>query len=375
MNSDVSETARESQGWAREHAERPASPRGTQIIAAVLVCGTVASFALDSLTPRGVGDGIGYPILLTLCLWFRGRHIIFTYAAIATVLTVIAGFLATPGVSVEATVLNRAYIIAVVWTMAAILAQRMRLDQRLRESEREAHAASQAKSNFLANMSHELRTPLTAIIGFADLIGRESAGPVGQRKYLEYAGTIQKSGAHLLSMVDDVLDLSKIEANKYRLDEGEVSLSHAAAEATRLVAVAARSAGLTIEDQVAPELPHLRGDRRAVRQLLLNLLSNAIKFTPNGGRISIGAGTSDEGLWLTVADSGIGIAKEHLAKLGAPFVRFSAGPGHSDGGTGLGLALCRRLAELHDGRLEVESEPGRGTTARVVFPKARIVAG
>ena len=372
MSSDLPDTAG-IQSWSSDRPTPLKRFAHSQLVAAILVCGTIAAFLLDVLTPRGFADAVGYPVLLTLCLWLRGRYVILMYAALATVLTIAGGFLsAGGGISIEGTAINRAFGLAALWATAVILMQRARLETRLRRSERAALAASQAKSSFLANMSHELRTPLNVIIGFADLIARQSAGPIAQAKYVDYASTIQKSGEHLLSMVNDVLDLSKIEADKYRIEEAEVGLSDAAIEAIRLVAKVAEDAGLTIDNQVDGALPRILGDRRAIRQILLNLLSNAIKFTPAGGRITVAAGLSDEGAWLSVSDTGIGIARQDLDRLGVPFLRV--GQVKSETGAGLGLALCRRLAEFHGGRIEIESERGRGTTVRLVVPKSRVAS-
>jgi signal transduction histidine kinase len=242
----------------------------------------------------------------------------------------------------------------------------------LQEAKLQAEAANRTKSQFLANMSHELRTPLNAILGFSELIKDEFMGPVPAR-YQGYARDIHSSGAHLLRIINDVLDLSKIEADRLELNDQEVVLAEIAETCNRLVADLAQEKTIAVQLQVAADL-RVRGDELRLKQVLLNLLSNAVKFTPDGGRIVVAAHRKATGeTVLAVDDTGVGMTREEIAIAVQPFRQVDATFARRAEGTGLGLALAKRLVELHGGRLDLTSEPGRGTTAEVVFPAARAV--
>lgn len=236
-----------------------------------------------------------------------------------------------------------------------------------------AERASTAKSSFLANMSHELRTPLNAVMGFSELIKDEYFGPVGDNRYREYAGLIHGAGSHLLDLITDILDMSKIEAGKVELHREPVSSIQMVRDCAELLEERASSAGLELHVETA-HAPHtVDADRRALKQILLNLLSNAIKFTPPGGSVTISARTEGRFCAFSVTDTGIGIAASDLKRLGNPFVQL----GNDDGskpGTGLGLALVRALTEMHGGTLRVESNLGKGTTVAVTIPVAAVQA-
>jgi signal transduction histidine kinase len=242
------------------------------------------------------------------------------------------------------------------------------------EAEKErAVMASQAKSIFLANMSHELRTPLNAIIGFADMIAGQMLGPVSPPRYAEYAGDIHRSGQHLLSLVNDLLDLARIEAGRMNIEPEWLELR---AECLAVVATfdtEARRAGIQLERVEVDPAMHVHVDQRALRQMLLNLVANAMKFTPVGGEIMLSAELADGSLRLKVRDSGPGISPELLRHLMEPFVRGAAQAVNGQQGTGLGLSITRRLMELHGGKLELESAPGQGTTAIMVFPPSAVL--
>ncbi|MAG98801.1 MAG: PAS domain-containing sensor histidine kinase [Alphaproteobacteria bacterium] len=227
---------------------------------------------------------------------------------------------------------------------------------------------SRAKSEYLANMSHEIRSPLNAIIGFAELIAGQIFGPIAEPRYVEYAGDIRTSGAHLLEVINDILDLSKIEAGKLELTLAACDPRVPVEAALKLVEQHARTDQVTLETDFAADLPLMRIDERVTRQMTLNLLSNAIKFTP-GGRVLVALmlGSEDE-LLLSVTDDGIGIAADDLPRVLEPFGQSSSGLEMARQGTGLGLPLVSRLIKLHGGRLELESEPGSGTRATLVFP-------
>jgi two-component system cell cycle sensor histidine kinase PleC len=231
-----------------------------------------------------------------------------------------------------------------------------------------AEAASQAKSEFLANMSHELRTPLNAINGFSEIMLAEMFGPLGDSRYRDYARDILNSGQHLLALINDILDMSKIEAGKMTLRFEPVSVEDLAEEAVRLIQTRAETAGLDLNLEL-PELPEVEADYRAVKQVLLNLLSNAVKFTPRGGRIAVRAERlATESVRISVQDNGIGIAPEDLARLARPFEQIESQQAKTQQGTGLGLALSKALLEMHDGALELTSAPGQGTTASFSLP-------
>ncbi|WP_304179328.1 PAS domain-containing sensor histidine kinase, partial [Phenylobacterium aquaticum] len=235
-----------------------------------------------------------------------------------------------------------------------------------------AEGANQAKSEFLANMSHELRTPLNAINGFSDIMAQEMFGPLGDARYKGYSHDILSSGQHLLALINDILDMSKIEAGKMSLKFEPLSLEDVAEDAVRLVRNRAETAGLALTIDLPPHLPEVEADYRAIKQVLLNLLSNAIKFTPRGGRITVRAeGRHDpfgERIRVSVQDTGIGIAQDDLARLAQPFEQVENQHSKTTQGTGLGLALTKSLVEMHGGSLDMQSAPGEGTMVSFSLP-------
>ncbi|PTM98675.1 PAS domain-containing sensor histidine kinase [Mycoplana dimorpha] len=234
------------------------------------------------------------------------------------------------------------------------------------EKER-AEAANRAKSEFLANMSHELRTPLNAILGFSEILQNQMFGPLGSEKYDEYARDIHESGQHLLNVINDILDMSKIEAGHMRISCDAIDLAPLIDEALRLTAVQAQQKNIQVEQQVSSGLSMI-ADRRAMKQILLNLLSNAMKFTDAGGKVLVRAKRLNGAVTLTIADTGIGIPKAALAKIGQPFEQVQSQYAKSKGGSGLGLAISRSLTRLHGGSMRIQSEEGRGTIISVRIP-------
>jgi two-component system cell cycle sensor histidine kinase PleC len=228
--------------------------------------------------------------------------------------------------------------------------------------------ASQAKSEFLANMSHELRTPLNAIIGFSEIMQSGMFGPLGAEKYLEYCRDIRDSGQYLLDVINDILDMSKIEAGRVQLDLEELDLDRILADAMRVLTTRAQEKNLTLNAEIAPGI-RLRVDRRAVKQILLNLLSNAVKFTPDGGRITVRGRAAGEAVMIAVEDTGIGIPPEALKNLGRPFEQVESQFTKSHQGSGLGLAIAKSLVELHGGAMRIRSSLGVGTIVGVRLPR------
>jgi PAS domain S-box-containing protein len=231
-----------------------------------------------------------------------------------------------------------------------------------------AEDASRTKSEFLANMSHELRTPLNAIIGFSDMM-RSGLLKQDLARYESYAADINRSGLHLLELINDLLDLAKIEAGKMEMHDEPVDLPAMLADIQRMMRGQAERAGLSIEVAANTAVGYLLADERSLRQIVLNLVANALKFTPAGGKTTIAAGFGPDGtIRLTVSDTGIGIAPEDVARLMQPFVQVDSAYGRRHKGSGLGLALVRTLAELHGGRVSIDSMLGRGTTVHVDLP-------
>ncbi|MGO8919374.1 MAG: ATP-binding protein [Stellaceae bacterium] len=235
-----------------------------------------------------------------------------------------------------------------------------------------AETSSRVKSQFMAHMSHELRTPLNAIIGFSEMIRDALMGPVSAR-YRDYANDIHSSGTHLLRLINGVLDLSKVEAGKLELHEETIDLAKLVEECRRLVADRVTAGGLALAIELPPALPAVRGDELRLKQIVLNLLSNGVKFTPPGGRVRLTAArTAEGGIALSVDDTGIGMTEAEIPVALEPFRQLDSAFSRRFEGTGLGLPLARRLAELHGGGLAIASAQGRGTTATLTLPASRV---
>ena len=232
----------------------------------------------------------------------------------------------------------------------------------------EAETASHAKSQFLAAVSHELRTPLNAILGFSQILKGEYFGPLGDKKYQEYAKDIDSSGEHLLSLVDDLLDITSIEAGKLSLAKEELSTDEVIAECVKIVDRKALNGGINLVTNVAENMSPLYADFRATKQVILNLLSNAIKFTPKGGKIIVSAKATKENTTIKVTDTGKGIPAEKLPELTGMFIRAEDDSYKAEKGWGLGLSITKSLVDLHDGNLDIKSKVGKGTTVTVTLP-------
>ncbi len=243
----------------------------------------------------------------------------------------------------------------------------------LSDAWRAAEQASDAKSRFLATMSHELRTPLNAVMGFSELIEQESYGPVGDPQYVEYAGLIRSSGEHLLTIIEDVLDMSRIEAGKLEIYEEEFVPHDLADRCIALINPIAADKGVSVGCEYPDDLPNLTGDRNKLQQVVFNLLTNAVKFTPTGGTVRLRLNAGESGFVFAVVDTGIGIDAEDIPRVLQPFVQADTGHHRKQGGTGLGLPLSKSLVELHDGELAITSVKDVGTTVTVRLPHERIV--
>jgi PAS domain S-box-containing protein len=270
-------------------------------------------------------------------------------------------------------------------TFAVDISDRKRLEAVLLDTKRAAETASQSKTMFLAQVSHELRTPLNAIIGFTEMMVQELFGPLGAPQYVGYAGDVLKAARHLLAIITDMLDVTRLDAGALALDLAPVAPGDIVGEAGRMVALPANTKGVVLRQYIEPGLPPLLADARRLRQALINLIANAVKFTPEGGRVSFGArrimpdagslsgpdGAGDAGgVELYVEDSGIGMSADELAVALLVFGRAREGYAKTQDGTGIGLPLAKALIERHGGRFVIDSVPDRGTKIRAVFPRA-----
>jgi two-component system, cell cycle sensor histidine kinase PleC len=242
------------------------------------------------------------------------------------------------------------------------------------EARRRAEEANLAKSRFLATMSHELRTPLNAILGFSEVMKNEVFGPHASPSYREYAGDIHGSGQHLLTLINEILDLSRIEAGRYELNEEAVLLPHVVEDCRHMLNLRAKGKNQVVRELIDPSLPRLWADERALRQIVLNILSNAIKFTPPGGEITVKVGwTSSGGQYLSVKDNGPGIPEEEIPIVMSSFGRGSVAIKTAEQGSGLGLPIVKGLVDLHGGGFQLKSKPREGTEVIVTFPAVRVM--
>ncbi|WP_375656955.1 PAS domain-containing sensor histidine kinase [Bartonella sp. CM120XJJH] len=242
-----------------------------------------------------------------------------------------------------------------------------KLNKSLKAEKERAESANKAKSEFLANMSHELRTPLNAILGFSDIMLQSTFGPLGSQRYKEYMHDIYNSGTHLLTLINDILDMSKIEAGRFTLDCKNTDLEPIISEAVRTLTPQAQEKNIVVTTNITPEL-HAEVDGRAMKQIFLNLISNAVKFTPSGGNIDVCTFKKKNNLIFKITDTGVGIPQSAIKKLGQPFEQVENQLTKSHTGSGLGLAISRSLLELHKGKLEITSKEMKGTTVTIIMP-------
>lgn len=260
-------------------------------------------------------------------------------------------------------------------TIAADVSDRVAHQAALQKAKLEAEQASRAKTRFLANMSHELRTPLNAVIGFSDIMLNQTFGPLGSARYVDYAENINGAGKHLMAVIDDILDISKIEAGKLELQEEVVPLREIIADCTGMMADRAQRAGVHLRTRVPEHFPRVRADPVRLRQIILNLLSNALKFSPEDSLVTLALSRAAGGApVIEVSDSGPGIDPADIPRVLEPFGQVGNTTSNAEG-TGLGLSVSRELAELHGGQLEIESELGRGTTVRILLRRDCVVEG
>jgi len=257
-----------------------------------------------------------------------------------------------------------------VFRLTAI--ERAKAEEKLKEAIGKAEEVSKTKSDFLANMSHELRTPLNAIIGFSNAMQEGVFGSIDNEKYKEYINNIHHSGEHLLALIGDILDLSKVEANAIKLDETDIDLAEVFTATKKMVQNRAETGQIELTSMVPTNMPPLRGDERRLKQILVNLLSNAVKFTPAGGYVAMEARCDEQGaVVLVVSDNGIGMTEEEVATALDVFGQVDSGLARNQEGTGLGLPLTKALIELHGGTMEILSRKGQGTRVTVRFPRER----
>ena len=341
--------------------------RSFVLVTLILVCGMTAM--IGSAIPAAVGAGL-LPIMIAIVVTLGPTSL----QALALLSTLSGGVLVY--FVVLASRLHRTALAGLSYQAEkdALIAELEQAKLNSDEARRRAEGANLAKSRFLATMSHELRTPLNAILGFSEVMNAELFGPHSNPTYKEYASDIHSSGQHLLMLINEILDLSRVEAGRYDLKEEAVSLPGVVEECRHLLALRAKNRNIQVDEAIDGELPRIWADERAVRQVTLNLLSNAIKFTPQGGEITIKvAWTAAGGQYLSIRDTGPGIPEDEIPVVMSSFGRGSMAQKNAEEGTGLGLPIVRGLVELHGGEFKLLSKVREGTEVIVIFPPERVI--
>jgi signal transduction histidine kinase len=360
---------------------RPGSPSAFAVALAVTIGATAARWVLAPFFTAIPFGGMPFAVafvgvLLTAFLCGTAAGVIAALLSVAAVWVVIMPLHMTMLAPYQtlAFMVGALTVIAVIAAMRLASAKMRRINENLRASEAQLAEASKAKSEFIARMSHELRTPLNAIIGFSEMIREAMIGPLDAR-YRGYGADIHNAGRHLQNVINDILDISKIEGGRLELRDETVAVEDMIEACRRIVAAMAEATGVALLVDVPPSLPLLRCDGLRFQQILLNLMSNAVKFTPPGGSATVSAAIEGGFAVVTVADTGIGMRPEDIAIALQPFRQVGGGAGDAltrrFAGTGLGLPLAKALVELHGGTLAIESMPERGTTVRIRLPVAR----
>lgn len=345
------------------------APGAKVFVTTTLLVVSALTVMLSASIPMAVYAGL-LPIASGIILFFWGRHDIdsITMALMAASAQLFFIFLA-----------NRLYAssVATIEFRAekdALIAELETATANSDEARRKAEEANLAKSRFLATMSHELRTPLNAILGFSEVMKNEIFGAHANAAYKEYSADIHGSGEHLLNLINEILDLSRIEAGKYELNEEALSLAGVVDDCRHMLNLRAKAKGQTIREAVEPDLPKVWADERAIRQVVLNILSNAIKFTPQGGEISIKVGwTANGGQYVSVTDTGPGIPEDEIPVVLQTFGRGSLAIKTAEQGSGLGLPIVKGLIDLHGGGFHLKSKPRAGTEVTITLPAARVM--
>jgi two-component system, cell cycle sensor histidine kinase PleC len=353
--------------------QKPLSARRSDIVACLCVMApAMALFLFPGSLPLGQ-IRVLIPFLLVVPLsWITLRVALRSAYTLVSLLSIMAtaGAVAGVGPFQDSTLANPLQLVGL---LVVVLAMNVLSVAALSIERQQAQAAKLAESMLLARTSHELRTPLNAVIGFSSLIDRQALGPLANEKYLEYARIIQSSGEHLLALINDLIDLSKIDSGHYEMKEENVDIAAAIAEATVMIDVQAKSRSIALSSETHCDGVAVAADARALWQVLINILSNAVKFTPEGGCVTVRSMLDAAGnLSIRVTDTGFGIAPDDLARLGTPFERAAPSSGDAVEGTGLGLSIAKGLIALHGGSIELRSTVGEGTEATIRLPARRV---
>jgi two-component system cell cycle sensor histidine kinase PleC len=343
---------------------------GSFLLAAIMAVSAVRFLIVSNFMPVLIaGTGV-ITIGIALRCVSQGEPIYFALAGIIITLEVFFLFIARQ-------LQETARDMIIFRGQKDVLIAELKLARDHAESEKQkADTANRAKSSFLANMSHELRTPLNAILGFSEVLEREMFGPLSNNTYKDYAGDIHTSGRYLLTLINDILDLSRIEAGRREFREEPIALGEAFAGAVRLLEKSAASKSIAIEIDVAETMPRILGDSRAVGQVIINLLNNAIKFTQNRGHVTLTARRANNGaIELSIKDNGPGIPAEEIEQAMSAFTRGSLATKKAVDGAGLGLSIVKGIMELHDGSVSITSTAGNGTEVICEFPAKRVLSG